>query len=180
MTPFDLEPEVFLADAVGTPGKRVFYIQVRGDFGALSFLLEKGQVAVLAERLRDMLVLIDGEDSVRGAVPARDPALVIEEPVEPEWRIGTIGIAFDDANDRIVMYLHPTADEAEQQGDEEQEVDDAEAAVRFTLRRDQVRAFVLHTIAVVSEGRPICQLCGLPMDPEGHNCPASNGHRPSE
>jgi uncharacterized repeat protein (TIGR03847 family) len=50
--------------------------------------------------------------------------------------------------------------------------------VQFHLRRDQVRAFILHALAVVAEGRPLCQLCGLPIDPEGHICPASNGHRP--
>ena len=33
------------------------------------------------------------------------------------------------------------------------------------------------TATVVNEGRPLCQLCGLPMDPDGHKCPASNGHR---
>jgi hypothetical protein len=45
------------------------------------------------------------------------------------------------------------------------------------LRRDQVRTFVLHAQAIVDEGRPLCQLCGLPIDPSGHACPASNGHR---
>ncbi|MGH2730258.1 MAG: DUF3090 family protein, partial [Actinomycetota bacterium] len=45
-------------------------------------------------------------------------------------------------------------------------------------RRDQARAFVLHALAVIDEGRPLCMLCGLPIDPTGHACPASNGHRP--
>jgi uncharacterized repeat protein (TIGR03847 family) len=65
---------------------------------------------------------------------------------------------------------------------EEEDEEDAtgdEIAIRFVLRRDQVRTFILHALAVVAEGRPICQLCGLPMDPGGHNCPASNGHRRS-
>jgi uncharacterized repeat protein (TIGR03847 family) len=53
-----------------------------------------------------------------------------------------------------------------------------EDSVRLMLRRDQARMFVLHALAVVGEGRPICQLCGLPMDPSGHLCPASNGHHP--
>jgi glutamate synthase domain-containing protein 1 len=50
-------------------------------------------------------------------------------------------------------------------------------AVKGAPREEQARAFVLHALAVVAEGRPLCQLCGLPIDPSGHICPASNGHR---
>jgi hypothetical protein len=31
---------------------------------------------------------------------------------------------------------------------------------------------------LVNAGRPRCSLCGHPMDPEGHSCPRTNGHRP--
>jgi hypothetical protein len=30
---------------------------------------------------------------------------------------------------------------------------------------------------VAAQGRPICPLCRVPMEPEGHQCFASNGHR---
>jgi hypothetical protein len=30
---------------------------------------------------------------------------------------------------------------------------------------------------LVRAGRPACPLCGNPMDPEGHSCPRTNGHR---
>jgi uncharacterized repeat protein (TIGR03847 family) len=63
------------------------------------------------------------------------------------------------------------------QEEQESEMGEDDEGIRFLLRRDQVRAFVLHAVAIVDEGRPTCQLCGLPIDPEGHNCPASNGHR---
>src|SRR5438477_497658 len=29
---------------------------------------------------------------------------------------------------------------------------------------------------VCARGRPTCQFCGNPLDPEGHVCPAMNGH----
>jgi uncharacterized repeat protein (TIGR03847 family) len=59
-----------------------------------------------------------------------------------------------------------------------EELDEDRFEVRFLLTRAQVRAFVLHALAIVEEGRPLCQLCGLPMDADGHLCPASNGHHP--
>jgi uncharacterized repeat protein (TIGR03847 family) len=40
----------------------------------------------------------------------------------------------------------------------------------------QMRALSRAAQEVVSQGRPICPLCGQPIDPEGHFCPRSNGH----
>jgi len=161
--------DFFTADYQGTPGKRTFFLQARAAATTMTFLVEKQQVAALAERLREMLVLIDQEDTIRSAVPARDPALALGEPVEPSWRIGTIGLAYEEGSDQIVIAV----EEIEEEGAPE---DPDRGAATFLLRRDQIRAFVLHAVATVDEGRETCQLCGLPMDPAGHQCPASNGH----
>lgn len=174
MSPQELDPEVFTADYTGTPGRREFFLQARGAFGARSFLVEKQQLAALAERLRELLLMVDPEDTVRVAEPARDPALAADDPGEPEWRVGTIGLAYDERAGRILVLMQPAGtDEASDPAG----VFESEQALRLSLRPDQARAFVLHAGAVVAEGRPICQLCGLPVDPEGHHCPASNGHR---
>ncbi|MDQ3981284.1 MAG: DUF3090 family protein [Actinomycetota bacterium] len=168
---FDVTPEVFTADFTGRPGERTFYVQARSSSGVHSFLIEKQQVAILVEKLQEMLLMIDEEDTIAAAAPQRDPALGLEEPVEPEWRIGTIGLLYDESRDIVVVVLQEIREE-----DEEEEED--ESGYRFFLRRDQVRSLILHALAAVGEGRPLCQLCGLPMDPDGHVCPASNGHRP--
>ena len=167
----DITPETFVADYTGQPGERTFFIQSRGEV-TRTFLAEKQQVELLAERLREMLLLLDSEDSVLQATPARDPGLSLEAPIEAEWPIGTIAIGYIEESDNVVVSLAPA------QEDPPEDPEDIEFDARFFLRRDQVRAFVLHALAVVGEGRPLCQLCGLPMDPSGHNCPASNGHRP--
>ncbi len=169
MTEVEMTPDVFTVDYVGEPGKRAFYMQSRTAHGTFSYLLEKEQVSALGERLRELLLLIDEKDTVASATPARDPALALEEPVEPQWRVGTMGLAYDEDRDRVVVFASPVDASSEEDVDEDE-------GVRFILRRDQIRALVLHCLAIVSEGRPICQLCGLPMDPEGHLCPASNGH----
>lgn len=170
----ELRPEVFTADYVGEPGERTFYLQVRDAGSVSSYLVEKEQVAVLAEKVRELLIAVDRQDTVLTATPARDPALSLTEPVEPEWRAGAMGLSYDEDDEQVVIFLRQS------QGGESEEEEDIDAFdVRLFLRRDQARAFVLHAIAVVAEGRPLCQLCGLPMDPEGHICPASNGHRRS-
>jgi uncharacterized repeat protein (TIGR03847 family) len=176
----DLTPEIFTADYIGRPGARVFYIQARGSFGNVTYLVEKQQVAVLADKLRELLVTVDPADTVAGAEPARDPALALVEPTKPEWRIGMMGLTYEETEERVLV-LARAVDEQPEEDEEEPpllEEPDDELGVQFHLRRDQVRAFILHALAVVAEGRPLCQLCGLPIDPEGHICPASNGHRP--
>ena len=39
------------------------------------------------------------------------------------------------------------------------------------------RAFCERAEAVVSAGRPSCDFCGNPLDPDGHLCPRMNGFR---
>jgi uncharacterized repeat protein (TIGR03847 family) len=48
---------------------------------------------------------------------------------------------------------------------------------RLWASREQMLALARHGAEVVEAGRPVCQFCGHPKDPEGHWCPATNGHR---
>jgi len=52
--------------------------------------------------------------------------------------------------------------------------------VRFWATREQMLSLARHGALVCAAGRPRCPLCGNPIDPEGHRCPALNGHRGSE
>lgn len=175
----EVRPEVFTADYTGRPGERTFFLQSRSETLTLSFLLEKGQVEVLAEKLKELLVMVDPDDPVRTVNPKRNPLYALSAPIEPEWRVGTIGLTFQDDPEFVVVALEPVepepepAESLESVGPDEVE----EFAVRILVTREQARGFIAHALAVVNEGRPLCQLCGLPMDPDGHRCPASNGHR---
>lgn len=171
MSPTEMTPEVFTADFTGAPGERTFFVQARGEWGSLTYLVEKQQVIALGASLKELLLLVDATDSIEDATPARDEALGLEAPIEPEWRVGAIGLAYAEDADRILVSVEPVGDEDE----DDDPLPDAEPA-RFLLRRDQARSFVLHALAVVSEGRETCPLCGLPMSPTGHQCPAGNGH----
>ena len=168
----ELTPEIFTADYVGSPGERSFYVQARDSSATHSYEIEKQQIVALAEKLREVLVLVDQEDTVLSTEPARDPALALAQPIEPDYRIGTIGLAYDESSDVVLVILQPADAE-----ETDEVIIESDAGDRLLLRRDQVRAFILHATSILSEGRPICQLCGLPIDPEGHRCPASNGQR---
>jgi uncharacterized repeat protein (TIGR03847 family) len=63
-------------------------------------------------------------------------------------------------------------------GPDDGEDEQPEAArVRFWATREQMLSMARHGAAVCAQGRPRCQLCGAPIEEEGHRCPALNGHR---
>ncbi|MEX2293737.1 MAG: DUF3090 domain-containing protein [Acidimicrobiales bacterium] len=173
-TSFDLpSPDVFTAGAVGPAGQRVFYIQVRDDALTLSVRCEKQQVAALAEYFDGLLE--DLEPAPYGVAVAD---LELAEPLNTIWTVGAIGVAYDEASDRIVVVLEEIIDveagDDATDGDEESESDPSGASVKVRLSRAQLSAFVRHTKAVVAAGRPPCRFCGLPIDPDGHPCPKMN------
>lgn len=159
MTSFELPaPDVFTTGAVGPPGQRVFYLQTRDDELVVSVRCEKQQVAALADYFDGLL---DDLDPIPYSVAAGDLRLV--EPVQEIWTVGSIGVAYDEPADRIVVVLEELTEE---------ELDGASVKVR--LDRGQVAAFVSHARQLVEAGRPPCRFCGLPIDPDGHPCPRMN------
>jgi uncharacterized repeat protein (TIGR03847 family) len=99
------------------------------------------------------------------------------EPVQPIWTVGSIGVAYDEPSDRIVVVLEEITDLPDPSDEDDVDEDDglvAEASVRVRLTRAQVAAFVRHSRELVASGRPPCRFCGLPVDADGHPCPRMN------
>ncbi|MDP9443056.1 MAG: DUF3090 domain-containing protein [Actinomycetota bacterium] len=188
-------PERFVAGTVGQPGQRVFFLQARAGSRVTSVALEKEQVAVLAERIDEML-----DELLRGAagaaagsggsdvtIPATAPAELedsepLDQPIQEEFRAGTMTLAWDAANRRVVVEVFPVkaAAAATDEEDEEEPTADevtAEEVLEVHLEPGAARAFVKRALAVVSAGRPPCPFCGSPLDPEGHVCPRANGFK---
>jgi len=166
-TSFDFdEPDHFTTGAVGEPGQRVFYLQAAQQGAVATLRLEKQQVVVLAEYLAGLLEPPDGEGEGEG------PALI--EPVLAEWVVGSLAVAYEEANDRVLLVAEELV--ATSEGDDETPAPDAEepATARFHLTRPQAVAFIRRTAELVAAGRPSCPLCGRPIDPEGHACPKLN------
>jgi uncharacterized repeat protein (TIGR03847 family) len=174
-------PERFVAGTVGQPGDRTFYLQASGGGRTVSVALEKVQVAVLAERLEELLAEVRrrGVGEVPVTVPRElEDTAPLDAPVEEEFRVGTMGLAWDGDDDKVVVEAL-----AQQEADAEVEVeplsdaDEGPDAVRVRITAEAARAFVVRAQRVVAAGRPPCPLCSLPLDPEGHICPRQNGHR---
>lgn len=169
---FDLpNPDVFTAGAIGPPGQRVFYLQVRDEALVVSLKCEKQQVAALAEYFDGLLD--DLEPAPYGFATGD---LALEEPVSPIWTVGSIGVAYDESSDRIVVVLEELLVVDDDDIDEDDFGDESAngASVKVRLSRAQVSGFVHHSRDLVASGRPPCRFCGLPVDPDGHPCPRMN------
>jgi uncharacterized repeat protein (TIGR03847 family) len=171
--------QAFTTVAVGRPGARVFHLQVRSGTSVVTIRCEKAQVAALAEYLSRLLAdLPDPVDT-----PPQD-ALAAFEPLLPEFVLGSIGVAYDLDDERVVVHF----EEIDLSDDEDDEDDEdlaagllsglgegpERASVRVALTRGLARAFIEHATGVVLAGRPTCRFCGRPMDPGGHPCPRMN------
>jgi uncharacterized repeat protein (TIGR03847 family) len=160
-TSFELpQVEHLTTGTVGPPGQRVFYLQAGGGGQLLTLKLEKTQVAALVAYLSTLLA-----DLPPPADLSADMDLI--EPVVPEWVVGSLGAAYDEEDDRVIL----VAEELVEEGEEG-------ARARIVATREQVAALSLHGASIVEAGRPPCPLCGQPLDPEGHVCVRLNGHRP--
>jgi uncharacterized repeat protein (TIGR03847 family) len=187
-------PERFVAGTVGEPGDRTFFLQARGGGRVISVALEKVQVQLLAEKLEELLV----EANKRfGLSMPEAPVLTVHDnepldtPVDEEFRVGTLGLAFDVDTSTVVIEAieageaeveielgtedDDVTDDDEDEDDDEEPDDDLDR-LRVRLSPEATRAFIDRARRVVAAGRPPCPLCGQPLDPAGHLCPRHNGY----
>lgn len=172
----DLGPvDRITADAIGEPGMRTFYIQARAGTELITVIVEKQQVQLLATSVLELLADVERET---GPGPG-DEELELEPPIDPRWRAGRLSIGYDEERDRFLLEVTEYVPELEEieEDDPRSLLENEAETIRLWATREQMLALSRHGAEVAERGRPTCQLCGNPMDPEGHACPATNGHR---
>lgn len=173
-------PSRFIAGTVGEPGERTFFLQATDGTRVVSVALEKQQVAVLADRLEQLLNEVVAATGAAAEVSGADTG-ALELPIDEEFRVSAMGLAWDNQDGVVVIEAQAPVDDAEVA--EQTLLEDSEDgpdALRVRIEPSHARAFVERARLVISAGRPPCPLCGRPLDPAGHVCPRQNGyHRPS-
>jgi len=178
-------PERFVAGTVGEPGGRTFFLQARTGPRLVSVALEKQQVAVLAERVDELLdevMASTGNDTLIPAVAPMglDDSEPLEQPIDEQFRAGTMTLSWDAGDERVVIEVFPFNEAAVVAPDQvEEDFTEPEPEEVFVVRiaASDARAFVKRAEQVLGAGRPNCPFCGNPIDPDGHLCVRANGFR---
>ena len=158
----------FTINTVGEPGNRTFYMQGSMDGEQVSLVIEKAQAIALADSFESLLgelerqypELIDLDDKPQGIFN-----LQLRTPIDPLFRVGNLGLGFNEQVNRIVIVAYELVPEEEDPN-----------VVSFWATPDQIKILVDHTQGVVQSGRPICGKCGDTIDPGGHFCAHRNGY----
>lgn len=169
---YELNPVTSITvGAVGQPGKRVFYLQAARGPEIVTLIVEKLQVEALAQSIVQMIdELYEKFPSLeRARADYRADRMALQTPLDPAFRVGQLGLGYDGDRDLLVLVAQEIT--TEERGPEEAGV------ARLFATRPQMLALSEHGRSIVRQGRPTCGLCGQPMDPGGHFCPRSNGHK---
>ena len=164
------QPDRFIVGTIGAPGEREFYFQVRQKNILISLATEKFQATALAERITTIIREIKKSAPLSAVNPAPVDDLPLELPLDSEFVVGAIGIAFDPSLLEIEISFRA------EDGDEVED-EDSGPIVEIHLDLSMALAFAQRTMALVAAGRPLCPFCISPIDPRGHLCPRANGYR---
>ena len=169
-------PDRVVVGTIGQPGSRSFYLQARTGRRIVSVGLEKQQSAALAEKIEEILDELMSQEGNPASVPATTPAELVDndplDPVEEEFRTGTLSLGWDPSTAQVVIEAYPVVE-----GDDEDDlsIDDSptlpDEMLQVRIPVGTARAFAKRTLEIVGAGRPLCPRCGEPMDPDGHDCP---------
>ena len=148
--------------ALGPPGRRTFYLQAHQGLDKITLVVEKDHVVALGEGTQE---IFSSSGYPAESIEWDADSMALEEPVEPAFRVATIAIGYAEDRDLVLIECRARPD------------DEPGPSARFWITKAQLEALSAYGLIVAAQGRPICPLCRVPMDPEGHQCFATNGHR---
>lgn len=165
----------FIVSAIGEPGQREFFLQVKSEANLNTVAIDKGQVIALSERFEQLI-----RDLRRGkmatpeelSAPAVQDDAPLELPIESDFTVGIISISWE--NEYVIVNIQAAS------GNDELLIDDIDFGpdlIIANLKINQIKGFCQRANIIVNAGRPACPFCALPVNPQGHLCPRANGYR---
>ena len=88
-------PQRFVTGTVGVPGERTFFLQARTDQRIVSVSLEKQQVALLADRLTELLDQVARAEGIDVTYFGPADLEPLDNPIQEEFRVGTLALGWN-------------------------------------------------------------------------------------
>lgn len=144
---------------IGNPGERTFYLQGSRGSQTISLTIEKEQASVLASSFESLLKELAEKhpESARKTDETVWADMSLREPVESLFRVGNMGLGYNEETDQIVLVAYELVPEEEEPN-----------VVSFWVMREQARLLIKHAHQVVRSGRF--------FDPGAEFSPKLNGH----
>lgn len=130
---YDLKPvQRIIADAVGQPGNRTFFLQARQGARLVSLIMEKQQVAALAASTLQLLEELEERNPKLPRARSQVKRLSLDMPLNPAFRVGQLGLGYDEEADLVVIVAQSLAlSDAERETGREVEPDDEDLPLAF-------------------------------------------------
>jgi uncharacterized repeat protein (TIGR03847 family) len=162
MPELDINPVDFITvGTVGPKGKRQFNLQAGKNRQIITLTLEKEQARQLAHAVIELLEGIKKRrpDRPEKTVNLSEMNMDLREPIEPQFRIGQMGIGYEETLDIMILELREwiipaEADDLSVASAEAEEAHENIQVVRFFGTREQYRALAIHAQKIVDQGRP--------------------------
>jgi uncharacterized repeat protein (TIGR03847 family) len=149
------------AQTFGQPGQRTFRLRIVGeDAQTASLWLEKEQIQALSLALKQMLAQLEYDQEPPAADAGEFPVVA-----DQDFRVGRMGMGFNAADRTVILFTYEVGVE-----------DDETPTLRARLSQEVCASLGVLLDEIIAGGRPICPLCGLPIDATGHACVRTNGH----
>jgi uncharacterized repeat protein (TIGR03847 family) len=159
------EATLLSAFAVGAPGKRTFFLAVGEKNNWLRIWLEKEHLQALALGVEQLFFTLS-QQQIDVPEEAVSPSLPDDIPSgfpSAELDIIQATLSYDEEKAIIELIV-------ERSGSQEKNL--AQATCRVHL--SQLKKFGAQATRICAAGRPLCPICGGPVDPSGHVCPKQN------
>src|SRR5688572_17280796 len=150
------------AEAIGQPGQRRFRLMVKSADQTAALWMEKQQLQGIGDWIAEMIKKEDEANPATQVVVEPDPFGAI---FDVELQVVQIGLGFDESAKLFAIQAFDVQSSA------------AEPALECHVSLGQGRVLVQTIERVIAGGRPICPLCGSPIEPEGHMCRSRTGTR---
>jgi uncharacterized repeat protein (TIGR03847 family) len=151
--------------AVGVPGKRTFFLAIGQKNNWLRIWLEKENLQALALAIEQLLFSLSQEGislpkAAKSSQPSEDTPSGLPSA---ELEIVQMTLGYEEGKAIIELLV---------QGTGSSEQNPSEVYCRASLA--QLRELRSQAVRLCAAGRPLCPLCGGPIDLTGHNCPKLN------
>ena len=180
-TEIDVDPcDHITSDAIGQPGQRVFYIQALQADKTYTVIIEKTQLQSLAVGVEQFLAEVERQNPSLEEASADyvEEHMRINPPVDPAFRVGEIGLGYDQVRDRVVLFVREL--QAEEQ-DQTPNPTRTQTRNRGRCTASGARARSCASWRAGERRSPAAaDLCARsaanPWNQTGHFCPKKNGH----